>query len=92
MQKTSGRRKRIGLRRLMGLISKLEQVNSDKRENTLFAGIENSLRQLSSEIREKIKPLGVFQEGGSISNVANVLQLNDEERDLVMKQLMKQKK
>ena len=61
---------------------------SDKRENTLFAGIENSLRQLSSEIREKIKPLGVFQEGGSISNVANVLQLNDEERDLVMKQLI----
>ena len=61
---------------------------SDKRENALFAGIENSLSQLSSEIREKVKPLGVFQEGGSISNVANVLQLNEAERDLLIKQLI----
>ncbi|MCP4267621.1 MAG: tetratricopeptide repeat protein [Candidatus Brocadiaceae bacterium] len=61
---------------------------SDKREDALFAGIEYSLHQLSSEIREKVKPLGVFQEGGSISNVANVLQLNDEDRDLIVKQLV----
>ena len=60
---------------------------SDKRESTLFAGIENSLRRLSPGIREKIKPLGVFQGGGSISNITNVLQLNDAERDLLVSEL-----
>ncbi len=60
---------------------------SDKRESTLFAGIENSLKRLSPGIREKIKSLGVFQEGGSISNIANVLQLNDAERDLLVNEL-----
>ncbi len=60
---------------------------SDKRESTLLAGIENSLRKLSPAIREKIKPLGVFQGGSSISNIANVLQLNDAERDLLVTEL-----
>ena len=61
---------------------------SDKRERTLLAGIENSLQRLSPAIREKIKPLGVFQGGGSISNIANVLQLNDTERDLLVNELV----
>ena len=66
----------------------LNKSLSDKRDSTLFAGIENSLQRLSSGIREKIKPLGVFQGGGSISNITNVLQLNDAERDLLVSELL----
>ena len=66
----------------------LNKSLSDKREGTLLAGIENSLQRLSPGIREKIKPLGVFQGGGSISNIANVLQLNDSERDLLVNELV----
>ncbi len=66
----------------------LNKSLSDKRESTLLAGIENSLQKLSPGIREKIKTLGVFQGGGSISNIANVLQLNDTERDQLISELV----
>ena len=66
----------------------LNKSLSVKRESTLVAGIENSLRQLSPAIREKIKPLGVFQEGASVSNIANVLQMNEAERDLLVNELL----
>ena len=69
------------------IVAVLNKSLSDKRERALIAGIENSLKRLSPGIREKIKPLGVFQEGGSISNIANVLQLNDAERDLLVNEL-----
>ncbi|KHE92443.1 MAG: toll/interleukin-1 receptor domain-containing protein [Candidatus Scalindua rubra] len=69
------------------IVAVLNKSLSDKRQSALFAGIENSLRRLSPGIREKIKPLGVFQGGGSISNIANVLQLNDTERDLLVSEL-----
>ncbi|MGR3294306.1 MAG: tetratricopeptide repeat protein [Candidatus Scalindua sp.] len=62
---------------------------SEKQRRSLFDGIEYSLRQLSPEIREKIKPLGVFQGGSSISNITNVLKLNEAERDLLVSELMK---
>ncbi len=62
---------------------------SEKQRRSLFDGIEHSLRRLSSEIREKIKPLGVFQGGSSISNITNVLKLNETERDLLVSELMK---
>ncbi len=70
------------------IIAEMGKRLSDKRESSLLDGIENALNRLSSEIREKIKPLGVFHEGGSISNVSNVLQLNETERDLLVKQLL----
>ncbi len=60
----------------------------EKRENSLLEGLENALNRLSPEIRKKIKPLGVFQDGSSISNVANVLKLNDTERDILIKELL----
>ena len=66
----------------------LNKSLSDKRESALLAGIENSLKRLSPGIREKIKPLGVFQGGSSISNIANVLQLNDAERDQLINELV----
>lgn len=61
---------------------------SDKQKRSLFADIELSLRRLSPGIREKIKSLGVFQGGGSISSVANVSKLNEEERDLMVSELL----
>jgi tetratricopeptide (TPR) repeat protein len=70
------------------IVAVLNKSLADKREKTLFAGIENTLQRLSPGIREKIKPLGVFQGGGSISNIANVLQLNDSERDLLVNELV----
>ncbi len=83
---------KIGNRGISEVVSKIIDVMgkqiSDKRENTLFAGIESSLRQLSSGIREKIRQLGVFHGGGSISNVTNVLKLSEVERDLLVKQLI----
>lgn len=60
----------------------------EKEEAVQPSDIGASLKRLSPEIREKIKPLGVFQGGGSISNVANVLQLNEAERDLLISELM----
>ncbi len=70
------------------IIAVLNKSLTDKRKSTLIAGIENSLKRLSPGIREKIKPLGVFQGGGSISNIANVLQLDDTERDLLVSELL----
>ncbi len=69
------------------IVAVLNKSLSDKREKALIDGIENSLKRLSPNIRQKIKPLGVFQEGASISNIANVLQLNDAERDLLINEL-----
>jgi tetratricopeptide (TPR) repeat protein len=66
----------------------LEERLSEKQRRSLFDGIEHSLRRLSPEVREKIKPLGVFQGGSSISNITNVLELNDTERDLLVSKLL----
>ncbi len=89
--KQVGEQVQIGTGGINDTVSQISDVLnkslSDKRQSTLLAGIENSLCQLSPGIREKIKPLGVFQGGGSISNIANVLQLNDAERDLLVSEL-----
>ncbi|MCP4274192.1 MAG: TIR domain-containing protein, partial [Gammaproteobacteria bacterium] len=90
--KQVGEQVQIGTGGINDTVSQISDVLnkslSDKRQNTLLAGIENSLRQLSPDIREKIKPLGVFQGGGSISNIASVLQLNDAERDQLINELV----
>jgi tetratricopeptide (TPR) repeat protein len=70
------------------LMAKLHQQYPDERERSLFASVELSLRRLSPEIREKIKPLDVFQGGGHISKIAYVLKLNEEERDLLVRELL----
>jgi len=67
----------------------LEERLSDMQRRSLFDGVKHSLCRLSPEIREKIKPLGVFQGGSSISNITNVLKLNEAERDLLVSELMK---
>jgi tetratricopeptide (TPR) repeat protein len=70
------------------LMAELHKRYPDERERSLFASVELSLGRLSPKIREKIKPLGVFQGGGHITNVAYVLELEDEERDLLVGELL----
>lgn len=78
-----------GISEAMSLILvALEERLSDKQKRSLFDGVENSLRRLSPENRERIKPLGVFQGGSSISNITNVLKLNEVERDLLVSELL----
>lgn len=74
--------------RLGQLMAELDKKYPNERERSLFASVELSLRRLSPEIRAKLQPLGVFQGGGHLSNIAYVSELNDEERDLLAAKLM----
>jgi tetratricopeptide (TPR) repeat protein len=69
------------------LMADLHKQYPDERERSLFASVELSLRRLSPEIREKIKPLGVFQGGGNIVDIGRVLDLKEEERVLLVHEL-----
>jgi len=71
------------------LMSNLHKQYPDERERSLFASVELSLGRLSPEIREKIRPLGVFQGGGHIWVIQEVLGLKEEERDLLVGELQK---
>jgi tetratricopeptide (TPR) repeat protein len=66
---------------LSRLMAELDKKYPNERERSLFASVELSLRRLSPEIREKIKPLGVFQGGADLFTLAYVLELNEKERD-----------
>ncbi|NIM13675.1 MAG: tetratricopeptide repeat protein, partial [Candidatus Aminicenantes bacterium] len=70
------------------LMAGLHKQYPDERERSLFASVELSLRRLSPGIREKIRPLGVFQGGGHIVNIGKVLDLKEEERDLLVSELV----
>jgi len=70
------------------LMADLHKQYPDERERSLFASVELSLRRLSAGIREKIKPLGVFQGGGHIVNIGKVLELKEKERDLLARELI----
>ncbi|MFC2140690.1 tetratricopeptide repeat protein, partial [Acidobacteriota bacterium] len=69
------------------LMAELHKKYPDERERSLFASVELSLRRLSTGIREKIKPLGVFQGGAHKSTLQQVLELTDSEGDLLVKEL-----
>ena len=73
------------LRRLM---AELHEQHPDERERSLFASVELSLRRLSPETREKVKPLGVFEGGGHAANIAHVLELDEEGRNSLVRQLV----
>jgi tetratricopeptide (TPR) repeat protein len=70
------------------LMAGLHRRYPEERERSLFASVELSLRRMSSKIREKIGPLGVFQGGGHIVNIGMVLELEEEERDLLVGELV----
>lgn len=61
---------------LQKLMARLEAKHPGDRERSLFANVEVSLRRLVPRIREKIRPLGVFQGGGHLGVIAQVLGLD----------------
>jgi tetratricopeptide (TPR) repeat protein len=66
--------------KLHELMASLEAKHPGERERSLLASVELSLRRLPAETRRKIRPLGVFQGGGSLPAIAMALGL-DTERD-----------
>jgi tetratricopeptide (TPR) repeat protein len=70
------------------LMAQLHKKYPNERERSLFASLELSLRRMPQEMRQKIKPLGMFQGGGHIVNIGKVLELEEEERDLLVGQLL----
>jgi tetratricopeptide (TPR) repeat protein len=64
-----------GVRRIM---ARLEQQHPGKREQSLFASVELSLRKLPPDLRAKLPPLGVFHGGGHVSSIGFVLGLDPE--------------
>lgn len=69
------------------LMAELHKKYPDERERSLFASVELSLQRLSPKIREKIKPLGVFHGGADSYTLQETLELNEEERDLLVAEL-----
>jgi tetratricopeptide (TPR) repeat protein len=61
------------------LMTSLEAKYPGERERSLLASVELSLRRLPNETRRKIRPLGVFQGGGSLGAIAMVLQIEKDE-------------
>jgi len=54
-------------------MTQLQERYPDDRERSLFASVELSLRRLPAGTRERIRPLGVFQGGGSLTAIAAML-------------------
>ena len=52
---------------LSRLMAELHQAHPDDRERSLFASVELSLRRLTPEMRQMIRPLGVFQGGAHLA-------------------------
>jgi tetratricopeptide (TPR) repeat protein len=67
---------------LSHLMAELHQAHPDDRERSLFASVELSLRRLSPEMRQRIRPLGVFQ-GGAHLAVLGTMFLDEGVRTLV---------
>jgi tetratricopeptide (TPR) repeat protein len=63
------------------LMLDLHRKHGDNRELSLFASLELSLRSIPKEMRGKIRGLGVFQGGGHIVTIGEVLELPDAKRD-----------
>jgi len=64
------------LQELSGAVTRL--AGAKGRGRALLAGVELSLRRLGEELRQKIRPLAVFQGGGHLTAVAAVLGLDVE--------------
>jgi tetratricopeptide (TPR) repeat protein len=62
--------------RLSELMARLQERYPEDRERSLYASVELSLRRLPAGMREAIRPLGVFQGGGQLGVMAQVLGLD----------------
>jgi tetratricopeptide (TPR) repeat protein len=74
---------RNATRQLHELMAALHRDHPDDRERSLLASVELSLRRLPAAMRQKIRPLGVFQGGGHLGVMAMVLGLNAEKGEVV---------
>ena len=61
--------------RMHELMTSLAEKYPDDRERSLYASVELSLQRLPQETREEIRPLGVFQGGGNVATIGQVLGL-----------------
>ena len=81
----AGEVKASGVRRatekINELMASLEAKHPGKRERSLLASVELSLRRLPVQMRQKIRPLGVFQGGGHLVAIAMVLSLDPEKHE-----------
>ncbi len=71
--------------RLQELMAAMARRHPDDRERSLYASVELSLRRLPEATRRRLPRLGVFQGGGHLGVIAQVLGLdyeNDEEVEL----------
>jgi tetratricopeptide (TPR) repeat protein len=82
---------KIGVRRttenLGKIMTDLHIKYPDERERSLYACVQLSLHQLDKKWQNKIKPLGAFQGGGHIKLFENVLQVSEEKRDELAREL-----
>ncbi len=67
---------RVHLQELSGAVERL--AGAKGRGRALLAGVELSLRRLGDPLRQKIRPLAVFQGGGHLTAMAAVLGLDVE--------------
>lgn len=65
------------------LMAELEQKHPGERENSLYASVELSLRRLPAEMREQIKPLGVFYGGVHANVLDHVLECDKDDNETV---------
>jgi len=64
---------------LSRLMAELHAAHPDDRERSLYASVELSLQRLSPEMRQMIRPLGVFQGGAQLDVLAMVIGKKKEE-------------
>jgi tetratricopeptide (TPR) repeat protein len=69
--------------RLGELMARLQERYPGDRERSLYASVELSLRRLPAGMREAIRPLGVFQGGGQLTPMAQVLGFDLEKPELI---------
>jgi len=71
------------------LMAALHKQYPDEQERSLFASVELSLRRMSPVVRRQIKPLGVFNGGGHLFVIGQVLALNKDEIEPLVAELIK---
>ncbi|MCK6557905.1 tetratricopeptide repeat protein [candidate division KSB1 bacterium] len=63
---------------LQRLMAELEQKHPGQRENSLYASVELSLRRLPADMREQIKPLGLFHGGANTFTIMQTLEVDQQ--------------
>lgn len=68
---------------LQRLMAGLEQKHPGQRENSLYASVELSLRRLPADMRERIRPLGLFHGGAHWTVLDHILQTGKDDFETV---------